>query len=687
MKKWIIPVLVLIAGAGLAWQQGWFPTAAPGRGQLADHVPADTPFYMGGRLDRAQAEAFREMPLVSLSPYQMERALAAFDHAQEGDNAQPGARFARALMRDALGHGATYGEFYDHLGIDLTGSHAVYLDDLYPVVRLAVADPDAFRDFLHGASQESGITPRPETIGGEEVHLWPLTEGDGEPWYMAARLADGIATLTLLREGEEEAVRRRRLALEPPAQSLAGSGELRSLRETHGFSDDMLGFVHLERLARRLLQPEEQGDSPSALAQIPATCRRDAVTLAGRAPRWVLGSVATPDSPPDVTTARAVLELEHTGVVASLEKLRGHIPGHTLADDDPVMALGLGLNVDALVPAATQLWSLFVESEFQCPALVKAQQRVANTPPAMLGAVTGLFQGVQGAGLSLYEFTIGDAAGAPALDFLVSIAAENPRTLISVLNNNPLGLRVGIPTDGSTRALDLSAVAPGVRVQAGIKGQHLVFYSGERGTAAARQLEDESLEANGLGSLAVDYSRLADLIEATPAAPAARMANQPEINPCLDQARLVSALRAQPFALRYHGDITPRGLATDMTVTLQTTGRASLDPVGEFAVMDRTEDCQRGAPAGTLVLEAGGSGRYEQGNEDCTLDQRRYDWTRQGDSLHFRVQESRHRPRCDAAWEDRDTERAECVMSRVEGGLQCLYREGKRERLWLLQRQ
>ncbi len=684
MKKWIIPVLILFAGAGLAWQQGWFPAVQTlGEGQFADHVPAQTPFYMGGRLDRAQAEAFREMPLVSLSPYQLERALTAFDFAAEGEETTPGGRFARALMRDALTHGATYGEFYDHLGIDLTGSHAVYLDDLFPVVRLAIADPEAFRNFLHGASEESGITPRPETIGGEEVHLWPLTE-DGEPWYLAARLADGIATLTLLRESEEAAARRRRLALEPPAQSLAASGELQSLRETHGFSDDMLAFVHLERLARRLLQP---GENDHALADVPTSCRQDAVALAGRAPRWVLGSIATPDSPPDVTTARAVLELEHTGVITSLEKLRGHIPGHTLADDDPVMALGLGLNIDALVPAATRLWSLFVESEFQCPSLVKAQQRVANTPPAMLGAATGMFQGVQGAGLSLYHFTAGDSADATALDFLVSIAAESPRTLISVLNNNPLGLQVGIPTDGSTRALDLSAVAPGLQVEAGIKGQHLVFYTGERGTAAARRLEDEPLEANGLGSLAVDYTRLADLIEATPAAPAARMANQPEINPCLDQARLVSALRAQPFGLRYHGDVTPRGLVTDMTVTLQTTGRASLDPVGEFAVLDRTEDCQRGDPAGTLVLEAGGSGRYEQGNADCTLDQRRYDWTRQGDSLHLRVHESRHRPRCDAAWEDRDTERAECVMSRVEGGLQCLYREGKRERLWLLQRQ
>ncbi len=685
MRTWIVVIfLSIIAAGGLALQKGWLPGGGNRAAGLADRVSADTAFYMGGRLPREQVEAFREMPLAALSPYQLQQALTALQANGTADS--PGARFVRALLGDLLSHAATYGELYDYLGVDLGGAHAVYLDDLYPVMRLALDDPEAFRAVLERASQRSGLEPRRETIADQKVSLWSLTAGGSAPSLsLAVRLADGTATLTLLRENEAPAARRQRLALSRPENPLSRSGELEALRDEYDFSDNWLGFLHLERLTRRLLEPGNGADRPAPLSRLPDTCRDDAMALASGAPRWVLGSTETPKAAPGTSTARAVLEIRQARVRSSLETLRGHIPGHALGTDDPVMALGLGLDINSLVPAATELWSLFVEADFQCPTLVKAQQRLANTPPAMLGAMTGMLQGVRGLGLSLYDTASSEQSPAP--DALLSIAATSPQTLVSLLNNNPLGFRAGIPTDGSLKQVDLSALAPGLQVTVGIQGKHLVIFSGEQGAAAARDLASESVDDNGLGSLAVDYARLADLLESMPSAPVARVEDLPEqTSPCLEKARVVWTLRAQPLDFRYRTDILPGGLATDMAVTMVPDKAPVPDPVGEFSVLDRTDACRTGQPAGRLVLRDDGTGRYERGNDRCTLEERLYDWRRDGSRLAMAIRETRSRPNCGAQWRDGKARQAECLLNRTDAGLQCLYREGGRERLWQLQR-
>lgn len=79
MQKWIgAGVLVAAAGAGLAWQQGWFDGgAAP----LTAYVPADTVLYVGGQADADQAEQLRKLPLMANSQFQAKQLLAELERS------------------------------------------------------------------------------------------------------------------------------------------------------------------------------------------------------------------------------------------------------------------------------------------------------------------------------------------------------------------------------------------------------------------------------------------------------------------------------------------------------------------------------------------------------------------------------------------------------------------------------
>ena len=134
MQKWIgAGVLVAAAGAGLAWQQGWFGT---GSEPLTAYVPADTVLYLGGQSSAEQVEQIRKLPLMANSQFQAKQLLAEME--RENRRQTPQGKFAAALFADFIDNANTYGDMIEHYGIDLTKPQAIYMDGMVPVLRFGL---------------------------------------------------------------------------------------------------------------------------------------------------------------------------------------------------------------------------------------------------------------------------------------------------------------------------------------------------------------------------------------------------------------------------------------------------------------------------------------------------------------------------------------------------------------------
>src|SRR5690554_3668086 len=125
MQKWIgAGVLVVAAGGGLAWQQGWLG-GSDGTADMTAHVPADTVLYLGGSADPALLKQLRNTSLMPGSQSELDALVEELSHAENGS---PAARFSRQLLADLLTHSDTYGSMIDHYGLDLTQPQAIYMD-------------------------------------------------------------------------------------------------------------------------------------------------------------------------------------------------------------------------------------------------------------------------------------------------------------------------------------------------------------------------------------------------------------------------------------------------------------------------------------------------------------------------------------------------------------------------------
>ncbi len=682
MQKWIgAGVLVAAAGAGLAWQQGWF---GAGSEPLTHYVPADTVLYMGGQADADQIDHIRKLPLMANSQFQAKQLL---DELERGNRRKtPQGLFATALFADFIRNANTYGDMVEHYGLDLTRPQAIYMDGIVPVIRFGLKDEAKFWQVLDKASADSGLQPREATVGTTQVKLWRLSPEDDKSLELAVNVRDGLATITAFHFLDQDADQQQRLALVKPAQSLADSGELEQLQKTYKFDNSMLALVHFQRLAQGILQPESNsfGQDLSALIKsenrpLPAeemdpACRTEVLDLIGQVPRLVAGNTSSSSGKVLEMQTRSVLELTNTEVVSALSSLRGHIPGHTRHTDGQIFGFGTGLDIDNLVPAATTLFNKFTANESSCRQLRRVQRDMSGANPAMMAMFTGMVQGTKGVGFSLYDLEVDGNSPIPSnYDFLFSIATSNPQPLLGMLAMSPMGRQIQIPTDGTLTDVDLSFIAPGLSIKAGVQGNHLVAFAGDKAQQAVDTLKDESLDANGLSRMSADYGRFADLIDAIPPMIASEMNAGLAESGCVAQAQLSHMLRSQGASFDYTLDIIDQGVSAEIAMKMDTSALTTIDPVGSYTLMDQTWDCAGGEALGSEEIRADKTGVYTYAEDGCDLYRTEYTWSQQGNLFSVEPTKAESRETCDADWQQEKLISSQCVLMPADTGFRCLY--------------
>jgi hypothetical protein len=219
-----------------------------------------------------------------------------------------------------------------------------------------------------------------------------------------------------------------------------------------------------------------------------------------------------------------VFESNNQVILSALNKMRGFVPSFTTKGHDNILSVALGVDVNQLAPALNEVWTDLQTPQYQCAALAQMQLQLSELNPAMLGMMTGMANGVKGISVTLADYKLADNNGQPSfetLDALISVSAEKPMMLVDMLKPfYPPLANIDLKDNGDPVDITPMLMLPpelGVSAKLAIKGNHLVAYTGDRGTELADLMYKQSLESNGFFNMAVDYQKmfapLVDMVE------------------------------------------------------------------------------------------------------------------------------------------------------------------------------
>ncbi|EDQ02115.1 hypothetical protein [Shewanella benthica] len=526
MKKILIAAAVVAVGAGGYWFSQQSGGEASQSNEVLASVPADTPIF-SGQLTPFPIKSYINSLSQSYKTYPEDM----FAELEQSDDAK--AKFFVSLSRTYMDSMESGQQFVTTFGLADEVRSYFYTLGLLPVLKLDVEKPEAIWALLDKAEKDSGFSHQMKTLKGLSYRSYTLTDaGDAEPIELVFSQQDGLLTITLNASILAEETLETALGINPVTPSLADSKILQDIIKTHGFSDAAVGFINHQELVKAITTKDgnqlarqvtailaQEGEDPLLELRTPE-CHSEFTAIAANWPRTVFGlnsiSIGDQETSLDFST---VIESKNQTFLNALKSMRGFIPDYVKNSRDSVFSMGLGIELNQLVPSLTAVWDEMLQPQYQCQILQEFQQEMSGQNPAMLGMFTGMANGVRGVSAALFDYKFTELAagaqGEPSLesvDAIISLSADNPSILFNMVKPFAPGLaNIQLPQDGSP--VDLSQLLPlppeyGISPKLALKGKHLVLYTGDKAEAVANKLADEKLDNNGLYSVYLDYSKV-----------------------------------------------------------------------------------------------------------------------------------------------------------------------------------
>ncbi|WP_028766101.1 hypothetical protein [Shewanella fidelis] len=524
MNKMLIAAAVVAAGAGGYWYSQQSAPLSTSDDVVLSYVPADTPVFSAQLQPfpiksyiNSLSEAYRQYPPEALSELE-----------NEPDER---AQFFVSLFKSytaAMKDGDTFTKTFG-----LADNIRSYLYSLgaMPVLKVEVEDADAIWALLDKAEAESGLAHTLGNLKGAEYRSYLLTDPEEQQQIsLVFAVRDGIFTTTLSTSFLDASVLENALGVTPVDNSIVDAKIIENIINKHGFTNEGVSYINHQEIVTGLTSTDGNqlagqlsklygimGEDPIDYLKTPA-CRAEFAAIASNWPRTVAGydELRVTDNITELGF-RTVIEGNNKVLLDAYQKLRGFLPAYTQDIDNTVFNIGLGVDINQMVPALTTIWDDMLTPEYQCEPLAAMQMQMSQQSPAMLGMFTGMANGVKGLGVSLVDYKISDDVNSPqleSLDAVVSLSADNPAILFNMAKSfMPELANVQLPENGD--AIELSSILPipaemNIAPKLALKGQHLVLFSGDKGAAIANDLQNESLQNNGLFMMSTDYMKLID---------------------------------------------------------------------------------------------------------------------------------------------------------------------------------
>ena len=340
-------------------------------------------------------------------------------------------------------------EKWREIGLSTTAHGAIYGVGLLPVVRIELADPDAFRSMIARVEQNGGAKLDTARIGEQDV--WTFGQA---PVQGLLAIERNHLVLTIVPTQADEALKRRVLGIDLPQKSVADSGALVDFNKQRGYLPYGSGWID----TRRVFALYNDDPAIAAFAQavgsatpkLDATCRSEFEALAAQAPMFALGYTAL-----DANQIKFHGRLDLAPALAkSLSALPGALPA--AATDslfDMAFALPILRGRDFLVAQAEAV----AKAPFACPTLVPLNQEMADLHDKLDKMIPPPLADLVGVRVSVSRFAWPDKAAMPEVSGRVLLASANPAFLTNLarvsvpalaqLKLEPDGQPVAIPSD------------------------------------------------------------------------------------------------------------------------------------------------------------------------------------------------------------------------------------------------
>ncbi|MBN8483076.1 MAG: hypothetical protein J0L88_15930 [Xanthomonadales bacterium] len=467
--------------------------AACGRKQDDDaplaFVPADTPYVFANRevIPDAIVDSWsRQMQAIWPGIMGMyEKMLTSIPADKEVDEAtrarvETAQRVIKALIAEMKPRDTP--AKWAEVGLGPKSRAAVYGVGLVPVVRIELADPDAFRAMVARIEAASGTK-----LGALDV--------DGQPtWTIDVDEVRGLIAIegrhlvaSVLPVKAEKALLRSVLGLDRPGSNLADAGSLAGLEKAEGYEPYGAGWIDLRRVVA-LVDKDPGYRAFAALGDQPTpalddVCRRELDGLFAQMPRAVFGYTRL-----EAKHMEAAMRLDLAAPIAqSLQALSIPPPG----SDAPTGALydiALSLPVLKLKDFLLARIEPVVATPYQCQAFAEWNTKAVELKGQLSQFVPPPLSDFTGLRLTLDRFSW-PADGNPDLAARLLVASTNPAAIVGMAQLAvPALAQLQIPADGTAVTLpdgvipNASGFLPSVR--AAMNAKALALASGDGDLAA-----------------------------------------------------------------------------------------------------------------------------------------------------------------------------------------------------------
>ncbi len=587
---------------------------------ILSYVPADTIYFFGGLEPASLKDMIKiiEPQWGFMQPADFKKALD--QQLPNNKNMPPAVKMLTGLFIEYVTAFKDLETVQSTLGLNDELDAVLYSVGTIPVMRIKLADTNAFNAFIKSAEAMAQVTSVQESQGelSFKTYRFSTSENDRQnatDAKLVISVNNDYALITLLTSLEEQATRDVILGVKKPANSLANATLLTDLTSRHNFHPAYLGYISHEEIVKGLTTPEGNefgrmlgallntvsaqeipgempdqvdGDAeqtPTAqnkpvtenpLAPIQTTaCRTELLTVTQTWPRTVFGYTELDlKKKPIKMAARMVVENTDAAFMQQLQRLRGFIPAHVhKIDSRPALGFGFGFNIDELTPVVSQMFTEFTQKDYQCQFLAEMKQGlVGSNPLLVLGMMTGMAAGVQGISATVLDIDAsmnleqkGAVPDVHSLDAIITLSAKEPQRLLLMAANFQQGMPpIQLPDDGTPIDFPIPLPTSDLgSVKLALKGNHIVAYIGDKAEQLAQAMANDPLAATGMFALNMDFGKYMKLVNSfvqTIDTTDGKISEQ-------DKA-ILEGMAEMDMQFVESFDITPQGIVLDVRMTM-----------------------------------------------------------------------------------------------------------------------
>lgn len=423
-------------------------------------APADTPYVIANLdvLDDSTRKAILAQVDAEM-PAQVAQMKAQADQLAEKDPDM--AKYLRTVAGEF--DGKTAEQLVQETGLNPKGYMALYGLGLSPVLRMDLADANAFQQFVAKLQGDYGKKFEVATIGTQNYQRYVAPASHLQ--FIIA-VVGKHAVIAMLPQDAAQPLLRQALGLDRPAKSVQDTDRLADLVKSKGYAKWAVGEIdvtHLlplfiggqDPLAQSLQKMRAENESAKTgepvanLMQVPPSCKSEADRMAARVPKMSMGYTTLDEKHRDMRFDVALAN----DIVSAFNGLKVELPG---LGSDPTSPFEVSLALP--IQQIRTFWSAqaqaVADKPFTCPMLDNLNETFSSLGDAMQKAAVPPIGDMLGLHIALDSYAPNPGGGMPKASGRLVIGTNNPAGLLAMAQvTSPMLNGVKLTSDGKPTTL------------------------------------------------------------------------------------------------------------------------------------------------------------------------------------------------------------------------------------------